>query len=95
MLNVKVKENVESRCGIECFKCEFQDSMNCKGCINIQKPFHGECAIKKCVENKELSHCGECNHFPCDLLKSFAYDKEHGDDGLRIENCARWCGKEK
>lgn len=95
MLEVKIKEEIESRCGIECSKCEFQDTMNCKGCINIDKPFYGECAVKTCVENKGLGCCGECSDFPCELLNSYAYDKEHGDNGARIKNCARWCQKSK
>ena len=33
--------------------------------------------------------CGECD-FPCDLLNQFAYDKEQGDDGKRIEQCRKW-----
>ena len=84
---------IESRCGIECLKCEFRDTMGCKGCTNITIPFHGECAVKKCVEGKELVFCGECQKFPCELLKSYAYDKEHGDNGARIEKCCEWCKK--
>ena len=81
----------ESRCGIECSKCEFQETMGCKGCMNIENPFHGECAVKKCVESKKIQFCGECKEFSCELLKSFAYDKEHGDNGARIEKCREWC----
>lgn len=85
----------ESRCGIECSKCEFQEIMGCKGCMNIKNPFHGECAVKNCAQNKDLECCGECDEFPCELLKSFAYDKEHGDNGKRIETCAKWCKREE
>ena len=96
MIEVKTKSEVESRCGIECSQCDFQDTINCKGCLNIQKPFWGEvCPLKKCSEDKNLSCCGECKEFPCDLLKSFAYDKEQGDNGERIKNCARWCHNQK
>jgi len=51
---IEVEEKIESRCGIECSLCEFKDTMNCKGCTNIDKPFHGECAVKKCAEEKNL-----------------------------------------
>ncbi|MEW6710633.1 MAG: DUF3795 domain-containing protein, partial [Candidatus Riflebacteria bacterium] len=28
--------------------------------------------------------------FPCQLLNKFAYDKEQGDNGKRIEQCRLW-----
>lgn len=82
---------IESRCGILCSNCEYKDSTGCKGCVNIDKPFWGEqCPVKSCCEDKKLQNCGACNTFPCDLLISFAYDKEQGDNGLRIEQCKKW-----
>jgi hypothetical protein len=82
---------IESRCGINCSKCEYRESTGCNGCINIDKPFWGEkCPVKSCCESKELLHCGKCETFPCDLLHSFAYDKEQGDNGMRIEQCRKW-----
>lgn len=88
MLEVKVKKEVESRCGIKCSECHFKAEEICKGCLNIQKPFWGEaCPVKTCAEEKKISCCGECGSFPCDLLKSFAYDEKQGDNGKRIENC--------
>ena len=86
---------IESRCGLECSKCEFKESVGCQGCVNIKKPFWGDaCPVKSCCEEKNLSCCGECKEFPCELLKSFAYDKEQGDNGARIVRCSEWC-KEK
>lgn len=93
MMNVEVEEKIESRCGIECSSCEYKDKVNCKGCTNITKPFYGECAVKKCAQEKKLKCCGECKDFPCSLLMSYSYDKDQGDNGLRIENCKKWCKK--
>ena len=44
------------------------------------------------IPQEKLDHdyCGQCTNFPCDLLNSFAYDKEQGDNGKRIETCRRW-----
>lgn len=82
---------IESRCGILCNECHYQEQMNCKGCINITKPFWGEsCPLKSCCEKKSLDCCGFCNEFPCALLEQFAYHKEQGDDGMRIEQCKKW-----
>lgn len=82
---------IESRCGILCSKCEYRETMGCKGCITIDKPFWGDsCPVKSCCEEKEKSHCGECKDFVCSVLHNFAYDKEQGDNGLRIEQCKKW-----
>jgi hypothetical protein len=65
--------------------------MNCKGCLNISKPFWADsCRVKSCVENKGLNHCGECKDIPCEILLSFSNDEEQGDKGQRIEMCKLW-----
>ncbi len=88
------KPKIESRCGICCSKCQFLKDKMCIGCTKISKPFWGDsCPVKDSCESKKLECCGECLEFPCDLLKSFAYDKNQGDNGLRIENCKKWCNK--
>lgn len=95
MLSIKEKSEVKSRCGIDCSTCHFMKEKICIGCISIEKPFWADnCPIKTCCENKKISCCGNCNEFPCELLQSFAYDKDNGDNGLRIENCRKWCMKE-
>ena len=82
---------VESRCGILCGECDYREKMNCGGCVNIERPFWGDsCPVKSCCEGKGLEHCGMCGDFPCALLKQFAYDKEQGDNGKRIEQCRKW-----
>jgi len=65
--------------------------MDCQGCIAIHKPFWGDsCPVKDCCEGRGYDHCGLCSEFPCDLLVGFAYDKEQGDNGKRIEICRSW-----
>ncbi|MCL1804312.1 MAG: DUF3795 domain-containing protein [Eubacteriaceae bacterium] len=82
---------IESRCGCLCSQCEYRELMNCAGCINFSKPFWGEsCPVKSCCEGRKLDNCGLCADFPCELLNQFAYDKEQGDGGKRIETCREW-----
>lgn len=82
---------IQSRCGILCEECHYKEETGCNGCVNISKPFWGEsCPVKSCCENKNLAHCGQCDIFPCELLTQFAYDKEQGDEGKRIEQCRCW-----
>jgi len=82
---------MESRCGIVCSECDFFQDKTCAGCIAIDKPFWGEfCPVKSCCEGRRYEHCGQCEDFPCKLLNQFAYDKEQGDEGKRIEACRMW-----
>lgn len=84
---------IESRCGIKCMECSYRETMNCPGCVNMEKPFWGEsCQVKSCCESKNTENCGECGNFPCKVLKQFAYDEKEGDGGKRIEQCKKWCG---
>lgn len=83
---------IESRCGTLCSECIYREPMNCKGCVQIEKPFWGErCSVKECCEKRGLEHCGSCEIFPCALLHEFAYDESQGDNGKRIEQCKQWC----
>ena len=85
------KDLIESRCGILCEECTYREQTGCTGCIHIQKPFWGNsCPVKSCCEERQYKHCGQCEEFPCDLLKQFAYDKEQGDNGKRIAQCKYW-----
>ena len=82
---------IESRCGILCSACEYKETMGCKGCTEIEKPFWGEsCPVKACCEEKPHMHCGECASFPCTLAHQFAYDAQQGDNGRRLEQCQKW-----
>ena len=87
---------VESRCGILCGECEYKEKMSCAGCIYIEKPFWGDsCPVKDCCEGRGHNHCGQCSEFPCELLNEFAFDKEQGDNGKRIETCRMWRSNEQ
>ena len=88
---------IDSRCGLKCseLNCNELYNINCDGCVNIEKPFHGECSVKLCCESRGYEHCGLCEAFPCELLNSFAYDEKHGDGGERINACRCWADLEK
>lgn len=87
-------DKIDSRCGLHCTGCEFKESHGCKGCIETDgHPFHGECPVAVCCQEKGFTHCGECPEIPCELLREYSCgDSEHSDDpkGARIEQCIRW-----
>ena len=84
---------IDTRCGLSCADCEYREKMNCGGCIETMgRPFHGECPVAACCQEKGLAHCGQCGEFPCGLLTEYSCDPVHGDNppGARIEMCRRW-----
>ncbi|MBD3243903.1 MAG: DUF3795 domain-containing protein [Chitinivibrionales bacterium] len=86
-----VNDPFASRCGIYCGDCSYREQMNCRGCVQAQgMPFWGTCPISRCCVDREHDNCGACDEFPCALLNKFAYDKDQGDNGRRIENLRRW-----
>jgi general stress protein 26 len=56
---------VQSRCGLLCKWCTYRESHGCGGCVETNgNPFHGECPVAKCCQNKGYTHCGECGDLP-------------------------------
>ncbi len=85
---------ITTRCGLDCTGCSFIEECGCTGCIKSKgNPFHGSCEVAECCQKQGHVHCGDCREFPCELLQSYSYDKEHGDEGARIEKCRSWSSK--
>ena len=86
-----MKNEFPSSCGINCDECEYKEKVNCPGCIAAKgQMFWGKCELAMCCVEKGLQHCGQCSEFPCDKLREYSYDKEHGDNGQRIRNLEQW-----
>ena len=52
---------IDTRCGLRCEGCSFKLSHNCGGCIATNgHPFHGACPVALCCQQKNLTHCGQC-----------------------------------
>lgn len=78
-------------CGAYCGACDWKEKMGCAGCQTAAgKPFWGECAVARCAIGKGLEHCGLCAGVPCDTLRGFFGDPEHGDRGERLANLHGW-----
>lgn len=91
-LMAKANFAIQSRCGIVCAECgEKPQGAPCPGCLALQQPFWGDCPVKNCCQQKNLACCGDCANFPCELLHTFAYDPQQGDEGRRLQQCKEWC----
>lgn len=92
--DMKTLSLVTSRCGLLCQTCEWKEPYKCGGCIETMgNPFHGECPIAICAQEKDLDHCGQCPDMPCDQLKNYSCgDGEHCDQpkGARLEVLEFW-----
>ena len=53
----------------------------CTGCWNIANDCYwagcNNCKFRGCCVEKGISHCGECNEFPCERIKEFATQGEN------------------
>ena len=72
-------ETLTAPCGLDCFNCVMykQGNDTCKGCrnengtikfLNMTEP----CNVYKCITEKNIKFCYECDDFPCDHLHPFA-----------------------
>jgi general stress protein 26 len=85
---------VQSRCGLLCKWCSFKESHGCGGCVETGgHPFHGECPVAKCCQDKGYAHCGECAELPGKNAGSGSMKKEanvlNGRGGCQNSNCDR------
>lgn len=87
-------KRVQSRCGLLCDGCTFREPNNCRGCIeSLGHPFHGECPIAVCAQEKGYEHCGQCSAMPCGKLHEYSCGTgEHCDrpKGARLEILEYW-----
>ena len=69
------------------FKLKPED-INCDGCLSVGGKLIGychSCEIRKCVTNKNVTHCVKCDEQPCEKLNkfhSFSADAKAAFDAL-------------
>jgi hypothetical protein len=77
------KENVKTDADRERVSAMFRElysytiepgDVYCDGCLepdenNPRRPGSERCPIRDCVLGKRISHCGECDIFPCELME--------------------------
>ena len=83
-----MEDLIDSYCGMDSSKCGYVKAQLCDGCTAKNgNPTIENCEIVACASTRNKRFCGECEDFPCEILERYAYDKEHGDNGKRIECC--------
>jgi len=58
---VEFKKALIGKCGIYCGACKLYILKKCGGCSIAG----AKCPYFKCVNNKRITSCGECEEFPC------------------------------
>jgi len=66
VLKLEFKKELVGRCGIYCGACRLYVLNKCRGYLNIHANEETTCPYYKCVENREINSCGECQEFPCE-----------------------------
>lgn len=60
------------------------DEILCKGCgSSVLNEWCTNCDFRKCVKEKEVAYCFECEEFPCKKLIDFSKTRPHRTLGLR------------
>lgn len=72
------------------------EEVACEGCRSergcaFEMPLTGGkgCATKKCVEDKGIHNCSECNEFPCENLMPVADASDRAPHNTKIYNLSR------
>lgn len=72
----------------ELFKLEVKmgmplDQIFCKGCLSdLVNEWCANCDFRKCVEERGIAYCFECEDFPCKKLIDFSKTRPHRTLGL-------------
>lgn len=78
-------------CGVYCKRCWGVKKLNCTGCRDKQgKPTKDApvCKTYKCVTNKGLTFCNECEDYPCERIQpivNFEWFTPHNSKMYNLE----------
>ena len=73
----KVAHDENERGHLLCMPSHFDKykDMPLQPCPGCKLDRHGsDCKIRDCAKSRELSHCGLCTDFPCDIITAFNND---------------------
>jgi hypothetical protein len=80
-----MKISVLNTCGAYCDDCpsyKGKENPTCAGCTQTEgNPWWGECRLFQCAIERNVSHCGLCGDFPCDI--SIAHSNPDNPFGQR------------
>lgn len=71
--NEESKEKLAKEYSTDSFKFE-KDDMTCTGCHStegVNEKMCVECPMRKCGMEKKITHCTECNEYPCQHIVGY------------------------
>ena len=61
-----------------------KEEIICKGCRSgFVNKWCSECKFRKCIEDKRIENCFDCEDFPCKMLVEFSKTRPHRILGLK------------
>lgn len=58
-------------CGVDCASCQDFRERKCPGCRKSEWPEGDPCPPVACCEKRGIAVCGQCEDFPCPMMREF------------------------
>ena len=72
------------------------EDCRCLGCrSDVVSPYCRTCEIVKCADERGVGFCGECQDYPCEMLKEFQAQRPHRAELFESGDRIREIGFEK
>jgi hypothetical protein len=73
------------------------EELQCEGCRSENRCFYcrERCKMGQCAQGKGVDFCGECNEYPCVVLKTFQAEAPHRIELWKSQERIREVGYEK
>ena len=77
-------------CGVDCAACTDYAGKVCPGCRLSTWPEGDECPPVACCRKQDITCCGLCPTFPCDMMSEFYKESEsHRTAGVLMASLRR------
>lgn len=74
-------------CGVDCAVCPDYTGGKCPSCRETDWTDDDICIPVKCCRERNISVCGQCGEFPCEMMAAFYEESEsHRQAGERMKH---------
>ena len=76
-------------CGVDCSVCPDYLSGKCPDCRRTEWPQDDRCAPVACCKAKGIAFCGQCEDFPCYMMREFYEESESHERAFELMKCVK------